>query len=565
MVAAAMIDAGADKDVLLSALSSIPAEGFKVEIRNVMRNGIECCDFAVMLDEEHENHDHDMNYLYGSERTDNCCHRHHSHNHHGHEHSHHGGEPSHHEHHNHEEEIEDEEELSLNMHEIISHVEAHIHKNKKKKRDVSCKTDTEISNTEDICAGKDDDFSEIADVNSKIDNDFEKTHDNESEAHEADHESHEHSHDHGHRHCHGHHEYSHDGDEHSHGHHVHRNIDDVLEIINKTDMTEGARRIAVRIFDIIAAAETKAHAVPLNQVHFHEVGAIDSIVDVIAIAVCYDSLLTKYDIKDVYFPCISEGMGTVRCQHGVLPVPVPATANIAAEYGIPMRIINAGGELATPTGMAFVAAVGTKFCLPPAFKIVSSGMGAGKRNYEIPSIVRAMVIDTECPVNDQKKNMDETELGKNCANPASNDCQICLLETNLDDCSGEALGFTMEELIKAGARDVHYIPCYMKKCRPAYILNVICDEDKIAIMEEIIFRHTSTIGIRRIRMERTVLLRKTITLESQYGKFKAKESVYGNLRKISPEYEDVAEICRRSGLPFAQVYAELQKKCDTLY
>jgi len=332
-----------------------------------------------------------------------------------------------------------------------------------------------------------------------------------------------------------------------HLHHEHRNLHDVLSIIDNTQMTDGAKKLACRIFEIIAEAESKAHAKPVGQVHFHEVGAIDSIVDVIALAVCYDNLQSKYGFSEVYIPSISEGTGTVRCQHGVLPVPVPAVVNISAEYGLPLCIIQSGGELATPTGMAFAAALYPKTDMPPAFKIISAGMGAGKREYGIASIVRAMIIE---PMPD-----------KTCAGEGLQDGGIYKLETNIDDCSAEALGFAIEQLFENGAKDAYFTPCYMKKCRPAYMVSVICSEDKVSKMEEIIFANTSTIGIRRIKMERTALPREIIRLKSPYGEFSAKSAVYGGLRKIAPEYEEAAEIAKRTGKPFAFVYAELQEIC----
>lgn len=322
-------------------------------------------------------------------------------------------------------------------------------------------------------------------------------------------------------------EHSHRHD-HEHHHHEHRNLADVLTIIDSTQMTGKARTLACRIFRIIAEAESKAHGVPVESVHFHEVGAIDSIVDVIALAVCFDNLA----MDKVYVPCLNEGTGTIRCQHGILPVPVPAVANIASAYKLPLHIMDEQGEFITPTGAAFIAAVCTDSTLPAGFTIEKVGLGAGKRTYRIPSILRAMVIN----VND-------------CRNDT-----ICKLETNIDDCPGEALGFVMERLFEAGARDVHYIPCFMKKNRPGWLLTVLCDPDKREEMERIIFTHTTTIGIRHTAMDRTVLDRHEEERDTPYGKVKVKVvSYYGKVR-VFPEYESVAEICRRTGEPFTSVY-----------
>lgn len=185
-------------------------------------------------------------------------------------------------------------------------------------------------------------------------------------------------------------EYLH-GHEHMHGEdhtHEHRGMQEIWEIIEKGQMTEGARKLALKVFEILAQAESKAHNVPVEQVHFHEVGAVDSIVDIVAAAVCLDNL----GIKEVVVPVLYEGVGTVRCQHGILPVPVPAVANIMSMYRLPVRIVDAEGEFITPTGAAIVAAVKTSGTLPDDFSIIKTGIGAGKRNYERPGILRAMVI-----------------------------------------------------------------------------------------------------------------------------------------------------------------------------
>ena len=215
------------------------------------------------------------------------------------------------------------------------------------------------------------------------------THEGTSEGageHEHSHEEHEHHHDHDH---------VHEGHEHTphehHHHHEHRGLKEVIEIINGTQMSDKARALALKIFDIIAEAEGKAHAVAKENVHFHEVGAIDSIVDIVAIAVCFDSL----GIDEVIVPELCEGRGTVRCQHGVLPVPVPATANIMQSFGLNVRLLPVQGEFVTPTGAAAAAALMTSEELPEQFKICAIGLGAGKRAYERPSILRALIIEPQ--------------------------------------------------------------------------------------------------------------------------------------------------------------------------
>ena len=440
MAVAALLDAGADRTALEKALASIPVKGFKTEIKRVEKNGVSCLDFNVILDSEHENHDHDMNYLFGHESAEHN----HGHGEHFHGHTHH-------------------------------HSEAEEH------------------------------------------------------SHAAQHEIH-----------HG--EQVHGEQVH---HHEHRNLHDVLEIIDKTEMTENARKLAHKIFEIIAQAESKAHSKPVEEVHFHEVGAVDSVVDVIALAVCFYSL----HVEKVFVPFLCEGMGTVRCQHGILPVPVPAVANIMQEYYVPLKITGERGEFVTPTGAAFVAAVATEFSLPKNFVLKKIGMGAGKRDYGVPNIVRAMLVETE------EKNNPENQFTS-----AFHD-KIIKLETNIDDSTGEALGFVMDELFASGALDVHYLPCFMKKNRPAWLLVVLCRLEDAAKMEKIIFMHTTTIGIRMSQMERTCLARSECSVEVFGEKAEVKVvDVYGE-KRFYPEYERVSRIAQKTKKPFGEVYNKIVNEC----
>ena len=175
---------------------------------------------------------------------------------------------------------------------------------------------------------------------------------------------------------------------HCHHHHEHRGVKEIAHIIEHSAMTDNAKKIALRIFEILAEAESKAHDVPVEQVHFHEVGAVDSIVDIVSVAVCLDNL----DITDVVVPVLYEGCGTVRCQHGILPIPVPAVANVISANHLCIKVTAVEGELVTPTGAAIVAAIRTKDKLPEEFEIKKIGIGAGKRQYECPGILRAMII-----------------------------------------------------------------------------------------------------------------------------------------------------------------------------
>ena len=421
MTVAALLDLGADQEKLLRVLKGIPGHGFEVRISRVKKAAIDCCDFDVVLDKEHDGHDHDMEYLYGH--------------------------------------LEEEQHGQSNDH------HAHDH-----------------------------------------------------------HHDHEHDHDHHHYHGHDH-------------HHHHTGMKEIREIIGGLDMTDSARALALRIFEILAQAESEAHGVPADEVHFHEVGAIDSIVDIVAAAVCFDDL----GIGKVAVTGIAEGSGTVRCQHGILQVPVPAVASIARTYKLPIRYTGRQGELVTPTGAAIVAALMTQDTLPETFVIEKTGLGAGKREYEIPSILRAMVIESR---DDMRKTASAAD-------------SVWKLECDIDDSTGEQLGYALEKLFEAGAREAHYSPVYMKKNRPGWELTVICDEAHLQKMEEVIFTQTTTIGIRRQEMARTVLTRKVVNVQTRYGEIPVKVSGEGQFRRVHPEYEKVSEAATKFGAAFGAVYDEV--------
>ncbi|MGF0032587.1 nickel pincer cofactor biosynthesis protein LarC [Bariatricus sp. SGI.154] len=441
MTVGVLLDLGADPEVLKEQLRSLPINGFEIQISRVKKSGLDACDFNVILDKEHENHDHDNEYLYGHDDM--------------HEHS----------------------------HDTEQHTHMHEH------------------------------------------------------SHEGSRHTHEHTHGgnwHTHEHFHGesgqaHHIYSHE----------HRGLREIQNIIRDSGISDRAKQIASNIFLVLGQAEAKAHGTTLEEVHFHEVGAVDSIVDIVAAAICLDNL----DITGVVVPELYEGRGTIRCQHGIIPVPVPAVANIAERHGLALHITDTEAELVTPTGAAIVAAVRTSDRLPGKYRILKTGMGAGKRDYGRTSILRGMLIQ---PVEDEAD-------------------YIYKLESNIDDCTGEAFGYVMEQLFAAGARDVHYVPVYMKKNRPAYQLNVICSEEDVSKMEEIIFRETTTIGIRRVKMERTVMKREIHTMTTSFGEARIKICKFdGNIR-VYPEYESVAAICRNQNLSYQDVWSQIRHEAENVW
>ncbi len=354
------------------------------------------------------------------------------------------------------------------------------------------------------------------------------------------------------------HHHEHPHEEHPHGEHAHahthahgRGLPEIMEILRSGSLTPGALKIAESIFRIVAEAESKVHGKSINEVHFHEVGAVDSIVDIASIAVCIDNL----GIKKVIIPSLSEGSGMVRCQHGLLPIPVPATAAIAAMYHLPLHIGKVEGELVTPTGAAAAAALMTDRQLPEQFEIEKIGIGAGKRTYENAGILRAMLIRD---VTKQEAPIENAQLST-----VSED-QILILETNIDDCTGEALGLVMENLMKSGALDAFYIPIYMKKNRPAYLLQVMTTPEDRSRMEDIIFRHTTTIGIRCLTAGRSKLPRLIRDVDTPWGSARVKYSLYKEDVFAYPEYDSVSSLTGKNGIGFTEMYhlvkAEAEKQ-----
>jgi len=317
----------------------------------------------------------------------------------------------------------------------------------------------------------------------------------------------------------------------------------VTAILKSGKLPPRALDLALKMFVIVAEAESKAHGKPIEKVHFHEVGAIDSIVDIAAAAVCLDDL----GIEDVVVAGLSEGAGFVECQHGLLPVPVPAVANIAAAYALPLRILpGVEGEMVTPTGAAIAAAIRTRSALPESFTVRKIGLGAGKRDFGMPNVLRAMLIE------------ETTEAD---APPA----EITILETNIDDSTGETLGLAMESLLNAGALDVHYIPVFMKKNRPAWLLRVICRNADAQEMERVIFTETSSIGVRKLHAGRVCLARSVVDVSLPAGTVKVKKCSFEGRTFYYPEYESVKALAASSGVPFADLFrdaAETARSAD---
>lgn len=345
----------------------------------------------------------------------------------------------------------------------------------------------------------------------------------------------------------------------SHGH-THRGMREIREIIGAGNVTDGARVLALRIFEILARAEARAHGTGVDQVHFHEVGAVDSIVDIVAAAICLDDL----HIDRVVIPYLAEGSGTVRCQHGVLPIPVPAVAGIVSTYDLPLKMTEIRGELVTPTGAAIAAALEPARNMPEDVRLLACGYGAGKRTYERPSILRAMLWEQCDPgqstdeaqgIAGKESNRSMESVGETLETWEQD--RVWKLEANIDDMTGEHLGLVVERLMDSGARDVYYTPIYMKKNRPAYLLGVLVDEETLPRIEELIFEETTTIGIRRCLMQRSILARKQAVVCTPWGEARVKLCETAHSRKCYPEYESVKELSQKADMSYREMYMEI--------
>ena len=308
----------------------------------------------------------------------------------------------------------------------------------------------------------------------------------------------------------------------------HRHLSDIERIIGNADLEPDAAKLAKKIFRTIAAAEAGVHGTTIAAVHFHEVGALDSIADVVGTAVCFTDLAPD----EVVIIGISEGSGVIESAHGKLSVPVPAVANIAAAHALPLINTNEVGEMITPTGAAIAATLRTRHELPKSYIIKRIGMGAGTRTFKRPNILRAMMLEEETPA----------------------DGEVWVLEANMDDCTGEQLGLAMEKLFAAGARDVSYAPVFMKKSRPGWLLTVIGDDSTREKLEEVIFCNTTTIGLRRHKCERTVLKREIVKVILPFGEVEVKVSRFNGSAFCRPEYESVRRLAAESGVDFTEIY-----------
>ena len=306
--------------------------------------------------------------------------------------------------------------------------------------------------------------------------------------------------------------------------HHHSGMADIAHIAEHLAVSDSVRKVVLEIYESIAKAESHVHGVAVEQVHFHEVGAMDAIADITA--VCY--LMEKLQVSQVYASAVHVGSGQVKCAHGLLPVPAPATAYLL--QGVPIYGGNIQGELCTPTGAALLKYYVNQFGQMPMMTVSATGYGMGKKDFESPNCVRAMLGEAQREAGD-----------------------ILELSCNLDDITGEAIGYAMEQLLQGGALDVFTTPIGMKKNRPAILLTVLCRPEDREKLIPMIFRHTTTLGIRENSLRRYTLNRRTETVQTPYGPVREKIAEgYGVTRK-KYEYEDLARIAREHNLPLDEI------------
>ena len=349
--------------------------------------------------------------------------------------------------------------------------------------------------------------------------------------HDHDHEHHhDHEHDHHHEHHHGHdhdHEHHHD---HAHTHH-HSSLADIAQIVGALQLPEGVKQDVLAVYQLIAEAESHTHGIPVTQIHFHEVGTLDAVADITAVCL----LMAKLAPEQVIVSPIHVGSGQVRCAHGILPVPAPATAWILRD--VPMYGGSIQGELCTPTGAALLKHFATCFGSMPVMKTTAIGYGMGKKDFPAANCVRVLLGETE-----------------NAGD------QIVELQCNLDDMTAEALGFAQEQFFAAGAVEVYTTPIQMKKSRPGVLLSVMCQEKDKEKLVQLLFRHTTTLGIRETTSRRYTLERSIRTEPTEFGPVHVKTASGYGVTREKVEYEDLARIAREQNLSLAQVRERLGKK-----
>ena len=354
--------------------------------------------------------------------------------------------------------------------------------------------------------------------------DVDPTHAHDHDHGHGHHHEHEHEHDHAHEHEHEHaHDHDHEQDHH-HGHHHHATLADVAGIIDALDLPEAVKADAKAVYARIADAESRVHGHPIDQIHFHEVGTLDAIADVVGVC----TLMREIAPDKVLVSPIHVGSGEVRCAHGILPVPTPATALLLE--GVPVYGGAIRGELCTPTGAALLTHFADGFGSMPPMALQKVGYGMGNKDFEWANCVRALLGETE-------------DRGE----------EVVQLSCNLDDMTGEEIGFALEALRNAGALDAWTEAIQMKKDRPGVLLACLCPPEREAEFARLMLRHTTTIGVRCQTVRRYTLAREAVTVETPYGPVRGKRSHGYGVDRVKPEYDDLAALAREKGVSIREI------------
>ena len=365
-------------------------------------------------------------------------------------------------------------------------------------------------------------------------------------AHSHTHEEHTHAHTHMHEHSHDHHHEHDHTHEHTHSYHHHhgevRGLKEIETIILSSGTSDFVKEKSLEVFRDIAQAEANVHQMPVEEIHFHEVGATDSIIDIMSFFILWETL----DIDAVYSTAVTEGSGTITVAHGVMPVPVPAVMQLRLQTAIPFsQDFDIHTELVTPTGLALFKAIHPVFAQPSNLTATKVGYGFGKRDTGKFNALRGTLLE--------KSSLSHQVV-------TSNNDEIIQIDTTIDDQSGEELGYIMSLLLEEGALDVHYTPVYTKKNRPATHLTLLIQEGDLERFTAILFEQTSTIGFRYQNVQRKVMTRTFETQQTSIGAVKVKKNQYGTVTKSTLEYEDCARIAKETGLSIQAVYQQLTKE-----
>ena len=324
-----------------------------------------------------------------------------------------------------------------------------------------------------------------------------------------------------------------------HHHDSHLNLSGIKTIIENSNLHHNVKNDSIRIFQRLAEVEAKVHNTSPEKVHFHEVGAIDSIVDIVGSVIAIKHL----GVEKIYFSPIPTGYGYTTCEHGTFPVPAPATAELLKRQLL--KSVDIAKELTTPTGAAIITTLGEGLRTTPEMRILQIGYGAGNNdNPTVPNLLRVLI-------------------GETIPNIAPD--EMWIVETNIDNMSGEILGYVMEKLFEAGAVDAYFTPIQMKKGRPGIIISAIVAESNLSSVELVLLNQTTTFGIRKYKVARTILTREFKEVDSRFGKIKVKIGKYnGDIKSFSPEYEDCKRIAEERGIPLKQVYSIISKELENI-